>query len=172
MLSEISQRKIILYHIIYMWNIKKYSKLVNKAKKKQTHRLKSNFKFWTEVIMTWIDYWLPSFFPLSLSFSPSVSSFLPFFLSFSLLPSYLPSFLSLSFIGRISISFFSKESHTSCLKICSWILKGILTPLIHPSINSLLFFCENYDKARTFCLSIIYLWFVKHYLWDFFYILF
>ena len=28
----------ILYDITYMWNLKKYNKLVNKTKKKQTHR--------------------------------------------------------------------------------------------------------------------------------------
>ena len=38
-LSEIRQRKI-LYDITYMWNLKKYNKLVNKTnkQKKQTHR--------------------------------------------------------------------------------------------------------------------------------------
>ena len=36
MLSEISQRKI--NDITYMWNLKKYNKLVNITKKKQTHR--------------------------------------------------------------------------------------------------------------------------------------
>ena len=92
MLSEISQRKIILYNVTYMWNLKKYSKLVNKAKKKQTNRLTSNFKFWSYYDLN--CYWLPSFFPFFLSFSPSVSSFLPFFfLSFP--PFFLPLFLFL-----------------------------------------------------------------------------
>ena len=37
MLSEINQRKR-LHDITYMWNLKKYKKLVNITKKQQTHR--------------------------------------------------------------------------------------------------------------------------------------
>ena len=37
MLSEISQRQIPC-DITYMWNLKKYNKLVNMTKKKQMHR--------------------------------------------------------------------------------------------------------------------------------------
>ena len=37
MLSAISQKRNILYYITYMWNVKKYSKLVIIIKKKQAH---------------------------------------------------------------------------------------------------------------------------------------
>ena len=38
MLSEINQREKILYDIIYMWNLKKYNKLVNITKKNKTDK--------------------------------------------------------------------------------------------------------------------------------------
>ena len=43
MLSKISQteEEKILYDITYMWNLKKYNKLVKITKKKQAHRYKT-----------------------------------------------------------------------------------------------------------------------------------
>ena len=39
MLSEMSDReRQIVYDITYRWNLKKYNNLVNRTKKKQTHR--------------------------------------------------------------------------------------------------------------------------------------